>query len=325
MYTKQEPPFKIEIDLVEGCFMKCDFCALHGLPEGFGTYKCMNRKTLVELCKKIRDAGWKSRIVIAGHGEPMKHPHIYECIKLIRKFLPDNVIFLVTNGYNINNDSVRELFESGLSNLSISEYTNFPAMKKIKKELKKEFTVADWEDGFDKNHTHLVAQISIAAPFEYEKKNSTHKLINRCGVAFPPSHAKSDKRCAKPFRDMYVSYDGTLLICCNDFRRSLDLPTIFDGTLDEVWNCEELQAARRVLYHDKRKFFPCNACDYPAYRVGLLPDKSGKEEMPKPKKSDYGVLRGAVLKTPKSGYSPRSWEPDEYDADKYLEQVEWEE
>lgn len=322
MYDRQEPPFKIELDLVEGCFMRCDFCALHGLPEGFDTYKCMSKKTLTEICKKVKAAGWKSRIVIAGHGEPMKHPHIYECIGLIRKHLPNSIIVLVTNGYGIDNSSVRKLFNSGLSNLSISEYLKFPAMKKIKQQLKKEFDVYDWEDGdLVKNNTDLASPITISMPFEYEKKNSTHKLVNRCGVAFPPSDKKKDKRCAKPFRDMYISYDGTLSICCNDFRRSLKLPNISDGEIDVLWNCEELQAMRKILYHEGRKFFPCNICDSPAYRVGLLPDKMGKETLPEPTEEDYAIVNSCVLDYPLSGYLPRDWEQEEYDKSIYIEEV----
>lgn len=324
LLTKQTPPNRIEISLVEGCFMECEFCALQGLPEGFHTYKYMKKSTLEDICKKIAEAGWNSKISITGHGEPMKHPHIFECIKLIRKYLKRNQIYMITNGYNITNETVRKLLKSGITSINISEYTKFPKMKKIKAELKKEFTVADWEDKMTKAR-EFSAEVCILAPFEYEDKNSTHKIINRCGVSAPPTNSKQDKRCAKPFRDMFISWDGSIAICCNDFRKSLDLPNIKDGSIDELWNCEYFQSLRKILFWEGRKVFPCNVCDHPAYRVGLLPDRMGKKTLSKPTKQDYKTCNGAVLECPKSGYKSRPWEPDEYDKDTYLSEVKWKE
>lgn len=322
MEYRQEPPFKIELDLVEGCFMKCKFCALWGLPEGFNNYHYMSKATLEEICVKIKEAGWNSRIVLAGHGEPMKHPHIVECIKTIRTRLPKNTIALITNGFNLTVDMAKKLFKAGLSNIAISEYTNFPQIKQIKAELKKEFNVTDWEDDkYIGNPTHLVSKITVSPPFEFEKKNSSHRIVNRCGVAEPGSHEKQNTRCGKPFRDMYISYDGTLVICCQDFRRSLKLPNIFDDSIDNLWNCKELQAIRRILYTDKRQIYPCNICDHPAYRVGLLPDKMGKVELDKPTEEDYQICKHAILKTPMSGYKPRPWEPEEYNRKTYLKEI----
>ena len=321
---RQDPPNKIEISLVEGCFMECEFCALQGLPEGFHSYKFMNKATLKDICEKIAKAGWNSKISIAGHGEPMKHPHIFECIKLIRKYLKTNTIYLITNGYSITNETVHKLFESGISNIQISEYTKFPRMKKIKGELKKEFVVADWEDKMTKAGD-LSAKVNILAPFEYEAKNSTHKIINRCGVSELPTRSKQDKRCAKPFRDMFISWDGDLAICCNDFRKSLDLPNIKDGSIEDLWNCGYFQSLRKILFWDGRKVYPCNVCDHPAYRVGLLPDRMGKKTLDKPTKQDYDICNSTILDHPKSGYKHRSWEPEKYDRTTYLSEVQWKE
>ena len=322
LMDKQTQPNRIEISLVEGCFMECEFCALQGLPNGFHSYKFMKKSTLEEICRKISEAKWSSKISITGHGEPMKHPHIFECIEIVRKYLSKNVILLTTNGYNINNDTVKKLFESGLSNLHISEYTKFPKVKVIKEELKTEFQVLDWEDKATKP-SDLSSQICIRAPFEYESKSSTHKLINRCGVSDLPTKSKKLQRCAKPFRDMFISWNGDIVLCCNDFRKSLDLPNIKDGSIDELWNCEYLNSLRKILFWNGRDVYPCCVCDFPAYRVGLLPDKMGKKTLKKPTKEDYELCNNAILEVPRSGYKNRPWEPKEYNKNQYLSEVEW--
>ena len=321
LLTEQPPPNMIELNLVEGCFMQCEFCALQGVPDAFSGYKYMKKSTLEDICRKIAEAGWNSKIHIAGHGEPMKHPRIFDCIKLIRKYLKKNPIYLITNGYGMDNEAAHKLFAAGVSNIIISEYTKFP-IKKLKAELKKEFKVADWEEKMTKAR-EFSAEICILAPFEYEAKNSTHKIINRCGVAAPPTHSKQDKRCAKPFRDMFISWNGDLVLCCNDFRKVLNLPNIKDGSINDLWNCEYMQSIRKIIFWDGRGAYPCSVCDNPAYRVGLLPDRMGKKTLSKPTKQDYDTCNNAVLDYPDSGYKARPWEPDEYNKGTYLSEVEW--
>lgn len=310
---RQEAPFQVEIDLVHGCFMGCDFCALLGC-ENPTKYKFMKWVTFKAIIDGVADAGWKSRICIAGHGEPMLHPHILDAIRYTRKKLPDNVIHLVSNGYKISNETVHDLFSAGVTQLALSEYLKFPKMKKIKARLKKEFSVTDWEDGVKvKSNVDFKSPIVICKPFELETKdNKTHILINRCGQAFPPSQAKITKRCAKPFRDMFMYWDGRLGLCCNDFRECLNFPTVQEMSMDDLWHCEQIEAARRILYHDGRFIYPCCDCDFPAYRIGLLPDKKGKQEMACPKEGDYILLQDSIRDYPVNGYVPREWESEEF-------------
>ena len=52
--------------------------------------------------------------------------------------------------------------------------------------------------------------------------------------------------------------------------------------MDELWNNDVFYSARVKLYHGQRDFGACNGCDNTTIRNGLLPDRMGKCELPKP-------------------------------------------
>lgn len=82
--------------------------------------------------------------------------------------------------------------------------------------------------------------------------------------------------------------DG-LLCVVRIFVVSIQSPTAWMKTSSVLMICGDIpryEAARRILFHDHRTFFPCNICDHIPMREGLLPDHLGKQKMEKPTKED---------------------------------------
>jgi hypothetical protein len=82
---------------------------------------------------------------------------------------------------------------------------------------------------------------------------------------------------------------------------------VHDG-LNEVWQSNAMGAARTKLYHGQRDFGPCNGCDALSYRVGLLPDKYGKEKLPLPTEDTMRDLNEAVTGDSYTKGVPRPWQ-----------------
>ena len=140
-------------------------------------------------------------------------------------------------------------------------------------------------------------QVTILEPIDLST-DKTRKLVNRCGSAFAKNHSRDHSRCAKPFREMVFDYEGNLLLCCHDFRREMLTGNISKySTIDELWNNPTIEMYRKLLYNKCRSVFPCNGCDSMSYRVGLLPDKLGKEEMPAWTEQDSRIYSGLVKRT----------------------------
>jgi hypothetical protein len=75
---RQDPPFAVQIELVEGCTLSCDFCGVNGIREKPGNFKFMSDLMVMQVATRLqyamRDHGWNPRIEFAMHGEPSMHP-----------------------------------------------------------------------------------------------------------------------------------------------------------------------------------------------------------------------------------------------------------
>lgn len=113
---------------------------------------------------------------------------------------------------------------------------------------------------------------------------------------------------------MVFRWDGWVSICCQDFRgQFLPIINCMDEsvqTFDDIWRHERFEAARRILYHDKRAFFPCNICNLMPMREGLLPDHLGKEDLEEPTRADYKLMKRAVKDGPLTEIRLREWEKE---------------
>ena len=79
---------------------------------------------------------------------------------------------------------------------------------------------------------------------------------------------------------MSFRYNGNVALCCDDFRGQYFIGNIEEyEKIDDLWNNERFQAARVMLYNAKRSFSPCKGCTNVSMRVGLLPDKLGKDTL----------------------------------------------
>jgi radical SAM protein with 4Fe4S-binding SPASM domain len=141
-------------------------------------------------------------------------------------------------------------------------------------------------------------------------KTGTHsQLNNHAGSGGPPLEAPMVARCAKPFRELSVRYDGKVAVCCNDWRGLYYCGNVVSDGLEKVWNGSAMGAARQMLYHRNRDFGPCRGCDAKSYRVGLLPDKKGLVKVPRPNaKTAVDVADALTNHMPLATPVLREWE-----------------
>tara|TARA_R110000824_G_scaffold50752_7_gene141534 strand:- start:7586 stop:8596 length:1011 start_codon:yes stop_codon:yes gene_type:complete len=331
----QEPPNAIQIEPTEGCNLACSFCGIAGIrdnkangPDGkhgkkSSPFKFMDVITARELARQIASAGWTSRIEFAMHGEPTMNQEIENIIKIFREALPNNSIMMTSNGGGLLKGkgpvtNIKKLMKVGLNVLLLDHYehSNFVDIIEEKLNEDKENT-----SSFDvlyyplnskanphqrrKPHQHHVV---ITKDITEASKGNHASLNNHCGNAFPPNESAKEKRCAKPFREMSIRWDGNVAICCNDWRGTYKCGNILEKDINVVWNNKFFKAARRKLYHRQRDFGPCRGCDATSYRVGLLPDKMGKKELPLPTITTDKNIHIALSGDPYTKPVKRPWE-----------------
>lgn len=315
----QPPPFALQVELVEGCSLRCTFCGLNGIrePLGSGTnlLKFMGRKTADTLVNRLKEEHWLPRIEFAMHGEPSLHPGLISVLRTFRERLPARAHLMMTsNGTGFLKDPTTTVDDAleVLNVLALDWYENVTVVPRIIEHYGGTHEVLYYPQNPNANphrrrrpgeHNLVVVQ-----DIELARRGTHSTLNNHCGCGAPPNNGGQGKRCAKPFREMSVRWDGSVALCCNDWRGVLPVGNVHEDTLEEIWNHEAMRAARRHLYHGLRTFAPCQGCDAISYRPGLLPDQKGRVSLPLPTLDDRRAVGKALGHGPLTLPVLRSWE-----------------
>ena len=311
-------PNTVQFELTEGCNRQCSFCATCGFER---KVKYIKPDVLRKQAQLVQDSGYKPRVALVGHGEPTLHPNFFKCVEMMRKIMPDLHFQMMTNGYLIRKDlhNIVKIFEAGVNDIILDEYSDnkFDTEKiqkiidEYQKESGKKINLCRMGDKCslygpkDKNKYRLL----IVPAIDESEVALSRKLTNQCGAAMPPDTSCIEKRCTRLFRELVYRWDGNIALCCQDFRGEYfvcDMMSDKIKTFDDIWLHPRMEAARRITYHDGRKFYPCNICNLLPIRPGLLPDYRGAEDMPKPTEKDYALVK--KRKKPLTNRVPREWE-----------------
>lgn len=329
MTYKQESPFAVQIELCEGCNLRCGICGLNGIRGKENQYKFMSPATLTAIIKSIVSARWTPRIEFAMHGEPTMHPDYLKMIRLARDLAPNLQIMMTTNGGGILRSPgpamrIVDIFKAGLNVLALDDYQNVNIVPKIVEAFLMDDKMLNYAVDVlgiaiydyprdEKGNPHVRRKITervLTIVQDISNANTgTHSSINNhAGAGAPKNDSQAGKRCAKPFRELSFRWDGSVAICCNDWRGEYKCGNINSDTLDGIWNGPAMTAARKKLYNGLRDFKPCKGCDAVSYRVGLLPDKLGKAELPLPNAQDEKAIELALSGPPLTPPVLRPWE-----------------
>ncbi len=321
----QDPPNSIQVEFVEGCNLYCDFCGLQGIREPKDkTYKEMTFEIASLITEQITQAKWTSRIEFAMHGEPTMHEDYVGLVRLFRTALPKNQLMMTSNGGGLLPQPnivprLNALFDAGLNIFAFDAYEGVTIKDKMLAALGDEsgpmmsFALHQYPDESEWSpHTRRpidtraliwIRDISIAT-------RGTHSdLSNHCGAAFPPLVEPLIARCAKPFRELAIRWDGSVAICCEDWRGVFKVGNVIQDGLVAVWQHPRFHAARRLLMTgDRAAIDPCRVCNDRSYRVGLLPDRMGHRFMGPPTDADRALVAEASAGEPLTVPVARPWE-----------------
>lgn len=323
-YAKQAGPFCVQIELTEGCNLRCGPCGLQGIraPKDM-TYKYMAEETLRATMRGIVKAGWNPRCEFAMHGNPTLHPDYVGMIKAAREEAPRLQLMMTDNGSGLLGKpgavaNITALFDAGLNVLALDDYTGIQFVPKIRVAIEdalppeiKQYEYPRDADGnpHRRHNVRRTKMLSFIMDLEKASKGTHAVITNHAGCGLKPLDAPLEERCAKPFRELGVRWDGSIAACCNDWRGYYKCGNVNETPIDEIWNGPGFGAAREILYAGRRKDIAvCSGCDYHTYRNGLLPDKMGKKGMHKPDAQTMADAAAAQAGTPYTAPALRPWE-----------------
>jgi len=290
-------PYNIQIELVEGCNRMCDFCGIHSIWSHAADRKIkfMEEWMFKGIANSLKDWGFNAkRVEFAMHGEPTLHPLLPQVIKCYRESLPLAQLQVTTNGIKLLEKGplyITELFNNGLNILIVDTYVKKEEILKVLHGVTSAKLLNYYVDSYNCYHYHGNKDKVIVLMGDLGEVSGTRKartIINHAGngevhnlrkYGVVPLQAPLVKKCSRPFREISVHYDGTISLCCLDWRHEAVMGKFpEEGSFEQIWNSPIFKTLRDQLYSKKRDIRPCYRCDYNGgFRLGFLkaPNKEG--------------------------------------------------
>ena len=318
---RQAAPYAVQVEPTEGCNLRCVFCGLNGIrgKNVRETDKYMTVETATALAESMRKHKWNSRIEFAMHGEPTLNPNLVDIVHVIRMNLPRASIMLTTNGVPLHKQGlegqIRALFSAGLNFIALDNYAGLTVARDMRvvcaeNDIPCFEYPSNPEGNPHRRHDPRYAGVAIVQDIGAATSGTHATLNNHAGAGAPLNNKAAGKRCAKPFREMSIRWDGSVAICCNSWRGDYVIGNINERSVHSVWHDPRFYAARKYLLQGRREFKPCLGCDALSYRPGLLPDPKGlySQSYPKPDDADDAVIAEALADGPLTPPVLRPWE-----------------
>jgi radical SAM protein with 4Fe4S-binding SPASM domain len=314
--TRVGQPWSVQVEMVEGCTRICGFCGIQGIREAPGNFKYLS----LDLAQKVAaDAAAlcpNARYEFAMHGEPLVHPKANEIISIFRAALPKAQLQVTTNGSSFMHGRMAKrlqaLWEAGLDYVILDTY--YPERDELRAAAfalpTNLATVKDFYDdlapkGWSPWHNHrrkvqrwVVLMDDIGARNGEVKSRTIFNHAQNAPYKTPLAQPLA-KTCTIPFRELSITWNGNVNLCCMDWGNEYVCGNAQHQSLTDIWFSPPFEAARKVLYQRNRGFSPCSRCDVGSgSRVGLLPS------YPTPTPADLATLHRTVTAATATNHRP---------------------
>jgi hypothetical protein len=241
---------KIQLSVTDMCNRKCNICP-HVDESIFPNKKVwMEVSTAEKLAIDLVNANYMGVVSISGYGEPLLHPKIFN---IITQFTKRNIqTRLHTNA---------DLLYKGKVNYKILDRLRL-----------KEIVISTY-DGEEQYINYLAFAKSklIYTPYifrnlyvkEFNKEVAAIKFLrNRAGTLFEQDEYQNNV-CHRPLYNLQIDWDGSVLICCDDWKRKITYGNILTKHIKDIWlNDQLLNEHRRLLVEGKRSCIStCSDCN----------------------------------------------------------------
>lgn len=262
-HIKEQPVFNdgvpsfasLEFSINGACNRRCIFCPRVDEALYPNIYNSMDFELYQKVINELASVNYKGRISYSGFSEPLLTKNLEDYIVYAKEKCPHMTVEMVSNGDALSLKRLEQVFAAGLDNIRLSLYDGPEQVDK--------FTKMRIDAGLNEN------QVILRKRYLSAEENYGLTISNRAGAVNIESENIQIKAldeplkqaCYYPFYKMMVDYDGTVMICSNDWHKKFIVGQLKNQTVFEAWNSEKFNFARKNLAICNRKFSPCLKCD----------------------------------------------------------------
>lgn len=263
-------PQNIHIEVTNNCNLSCVMCPVGQQPreKGFMDFKVFEK--IVQQCKNKFSL---EKMALMGLGEPLLHPEIVTMSRYAKErgirhvFTSTNATLLneklsekiiLESGFDLVSFSIdgatKETYESIRVNANfekvISNIQTFIGIRRkckktkpiinmqilVMKETRNEVRdfISFWNERLDKQDIIFIRDVDTFGG-QVEDRRLNHQLPNVRRIP-----------CVQLWRDLAISKDGLVTVCCKDVLYKLCVGDILKNSIAEIWSNKEWEAIRRI-------------------------------------------------------------------------------
>jgi len=202
------------IETLTACNLRCSYCPNSVYERGLiKNNQEMETKLFYKIIDELAELNWVGDIQPHSYGEPLLDGRLPSFCSYIREKIPLASISIYTNGELLNIDWYKKLVSAGVNKFRVTQH--------LDNESKGTLDVIRYREkqGYDN------------IEFTYTKL----KHINSRGGLVDVDEGKLRQECNYPDHHVGISFDGQILICCNDYLNEAKVGNIKDEKLIDIW------------------------------------------------------------------------------------------
>ncbi|MBD3155537.1 MAG: radical SAM protein [Candidatus Aenigmarchaeota archaeon] len=213
---------EVEIETYTICNRKCSYCPNSKFSRGNHMMEVSLFKKIIDDLKKIK---YNGDITPGFYNEPFLDGRLPELLKYTKRKLPDSRIVIFSNGDFLD----KELFD----------------------EIKKYVDSIDITD-----HGNLNPNI----PEDKRIKVKKLEHFSSRGGLVAVNNKITKEKCYQPTRMLTITYNGDVIVCCNDYFGKHIFGNLKKENIMEVWNKKSFISTRKRLREGIPIFNICKEC-----------------------------------------------------------------
>lgn len=293
---KKYLPYFIGIEIVRGCNFKCKMCTVTANHKG--AFEFMSIETLEKIIQNIKDEKIKPReVFLFNFGEPLAHPQFRQILELIyeSKVFEESYVIMFTNGSLLKGEKAKDILEIPVINKLVFSFDGFGDEESYAYLRGNHFkeVVHNIKEFAQKVHV-MQPQLAMATssiiprPGEVkglevksleEATNELKKIFSPMGVEVCTRHMHNYSGqegleiegirskniiggCPHIERNsLYILNDGCVVPCCSVFNKKYSIGSIYDNSLLEILNSEEMARIRhQIRVGNREQIEMCSKC-----------------------------------------------------------------
>lgn len=232
----------INIEINTSCNRRCKYCPNVVYERGLiKNEKLMAEEVFKKIIDELAELKFKGRISPQFFGEPLLDKRLVGFMEYARKRLPKAKLVLISNGDYLTVELFTELLSVGVNRFLITQHDETMPM----------------------NMSRLFAFINENPAHENKIKllhfNEDTPLFNRGGTVKPKVQIHTP-RCSYPENPLVIDFAGDVVLCCNDYLKSVVFGNVKFQKLTDIWFSSKYSGMRKRLRSMEFSLPICKSC-----------------------------------------------------------------